>query len=172
MKTIALLFSLLLAGCVSYSEHVWTRSDPFQNNIKLVPAEKLSGVRETEVEYATSLLEKAAFVELAAADLARLGKRAPVMAPGERVFLLRGVSWNRHPPFFRKVFVEESTKLVYVVGYDWNGEISIPFQKHQSVASPLIAALTFVPETVIPKAIMGGDAVFMQQRGALLENDH
>ena len=171
MKTIALLLSVLLAGCVSYSDHVWTRPDPFRNNIKLVPSEKLSGVRETEVVHATALLEKVAFVELGTAELARLGKRAPVMAPGEKAFLLRGVSWNRHPPFFRKVFVEESTKLVYVVGYAWNGEISSPFQKHQSVASPLIVSLAFVPETIIPKAIMGGDAVFMQKRGASHEDD-
>lgn len=171
MRGITTALSLLLVGCVSYSDHVWTRTDPLRNDIKLVPPEKLSSIGETELEHATALLEKVAFVELGTSELARLGKRSPVVAPGERVFLLRGVSWNRHPPFFRKVFAEKSTKVVYVFGYAWNGEISMPFQKHQSVASPLIVSLDFVPETIIPRAIMGGDAVFMQKRGAFHEDD-
>jgi hypothetical protein len=170
MRTVLFAFSLLAAGCATYEPHIWTRPEPLSVSATPVPVEKLSGVRDAELEYAVALLENAEYVELSATDATRLAKNTPAAAPGERMFLLRGLSWNNHPPHFRKVYAD-STKAVYVVGYTWNGEILIPFQKRSSVASPVIASLAFVPTAVIPKAVLGGDGVFAHAHGALHESN-
>jgi hypothetical protein len=171
MRTFLFVFSLLAAGCATYEPHVWTRPETLSASAMPIPVEKLSGINDTELEPATALLENTEYVELSATEATRLAKITPEAAPGERMFLLRGLSWDNHPPHFRKVYVEHSTKAVYVVGYSWNGEILIPFRKRSSVASPVIASLAFVPNTVIPKAVLGGDAVFAHARGALHESN-
>jgi len=134
-----------------------------------LPAPKLRGVLPARVEDANALLVQAEFVELDAATSARLAGGTLETVPGESIYLLRGVSWGRHPPHFRKVYVEHATRMVYVVGYTWGGEVLVPFREIRSVASPVIASLPFVPMRVMPKAVLGGDAVFAQARDALQE---
>ncbi len=129
----------------------------------------MRGVRDTELSSAVARLAKVDYIELTEADMRRFAKRLIEPSDGERIYLVRGISWVNHPPQFRKVYTDESRNALYVVGYTWGGEILTPFKKHVSVASPVIVSITFTPSVVIPKAVIGGDTVLAHAHGALHE---
>ena len=169
MKRVLIVLILAVAGCASYEPHVWSRPEKPESSVKPIAADRLRGVRDTELSYAVTLLANVDYIELTEEDVKRLAKGSIEPSDSEKIYLVRGVSWLNHPPHFRKVYIDESTKALYVVGYTWGGEILIPFQKRVSVASPVIVSIMFTPSVVIPKAVIGGDTVFAHARGALHE---